>query len=146
MPLYGGLHVKLICGRFARTLGTMLESGLTMMRALDVVKTVVQNRVVEDIMDDVKASVRRGKDLSVPMRESGVFPPMLIHMVELGQRSGQLEPMMLKIADNYDEDVEMTVEALVLLLEPAMIVLMGGFVGFLVLAMLLPIFDLTSGL
>lgn len=146
LPLFGQLHLKLICSRFSRTLGTMLDSGLTMMKALDVVKSVVQNRQVEHMMDDVKAAVRRGQDLSIPLREAGIFPPLLVQMAELGQRSGQIEKMMLKIADNYEEDVEMTVEAMVRLLEPLMIVFMGGFVGFLVIAMLLPVFSLTSGL
>ncbi len=144
VPLLGGLYLKLICGRMARTMGTMLESGLTMMTALDVVKSVVQNRVVEEIMDDVKSQVRRGQDIAVPLKEAQLFPPMLIHMVGLGQRSGQLETMLLKVADTYDEDVELTVEALVSLLEPLMIIVMGLFVGFMVLAILLPIFDMGS--
>jgi general secretion pathway protein F len=145
LPLFGALHVRMICGRFARTLGTMLESGLSMMVSLEVVKSVVQNRVVEEAMEDVKAGVRRGRDLATPLKDAGVFPPMLIHMVELGQRSGELEAMLLRIADTYDEDVEMTVDALVGLLEPFMIVVMGCFVGFLVIAMLLPIFQMRTG-
>jgi len=145
LPLLGALHIRMICGRFARTLGTMLESGLSMMVSLDVVKSVVQNRVIEEAMEDVKAGVRRGRDLATPLKDAGVFPPMLIHMVELGQRSGELEAMLLRIADTYDEDAEMTVDALVGLLEPFMIIVMGCFVGFLVIAMLLPIFQMRTG-
>ena len=146
VPLFGMLHLKLICGRFARTLGTMLDSGLTMMKALDVVNTVIQNKYIEEKMGDVKAGVRRGRDLAVPLKETGVFPAMLIHMVELGQRSGEIEGMLLKIADTYDEDVQVTVDALVSLLEPVIIVVMGVFVGLLVLAILLPILNMSSNI
>ena len=142
-PLYSTFHIKLIASRFARTLGTMLESGLSMMVALDVVKTVIGNRVIEDSMADVKAGVRRGKDLAQPLREVGFFPPMLIHMVELGQRSGQIESMLLKVADTYDEDVRLAVDAMVSLMEPIIIIVMGVFVGFLVLSILLPILSMS---
>jgi general secretion pathway protein F len=142
-PLYSTFHIKLIASRFARTLGTMLESGLSMMVALDVVKTVIENRVIEDSMADVKAGVRRGKDLAQPLREVGFFPPMLIHMVELGQRSGQIESMLLKVADTYDEDVRLAVDAMVSLMEPVIIIVMGIFVGFLVLSILLPILSMS---
>jgi general secretion pathway protein F len=146
LPLFGELYQKVVCTRFARTMGTMLESGLTMLNALDVVKTVVQNRHIEMSLDDVKAGVRGGRDLGTPLKETGEFPPMLIHMVELGQRSGELEDMLLKVADIYDEDVELTVNAIVSLLEPLMIVVMGFVVGMLVLAILLPIFDMSTGI
>ncbi len=146
MPLFGELYQKVVCTRFARTMGTMLESGLTMMNALDVVKSVVQNRHIEKLLDDVKSGVRSGRDLSTPLKETGEFPPMLIHMVELGQRSGELEDMLLKVAEIYDEDVELTVNAIVSLLEPIMIVVMGFVVGLLVLAILLPIFDMSTGI
>ncbi|MBX7255870.1 MAG: type II secretion system inner membrane protein GspF [Candidatus Hydrogenedentes bacterium] len=145
LPLLGPLYVKMTSARFARTLGTMLQSGLTMMTALDVVKTVVQNRVIEGLMDDVKSSVRRGRDLATPLQETGYFPPMLIHMIELGQRSGELESMLTQVADTYDEDIELTVNGIVSLLEPMMILVMGALVGTLVMSILLPIFEMSSG-
>ena len=146
MPLFGPLRLKLVCARFARTLGTMLQSGLTMMRALEVVSTVIQNKYVEHAMEDIKAGVRRGRDLAVPLKETGIFPPMLLHMVELGERSGEIESMLIKVADTYDDDVRMTVDTLVGLLEPVIIVIMGLFVGFLVLAVLLPILNMTQNI
>lgn len=146
VPVFGPLHLKLVCGRFARTLGTMLESGLTITRALDVVTTVLQNTYVEKAMEDVKAGVRRGKDLAVPMKQTGVFPPMLLYMVELGQRSGELETMLLKTADTYDDDVTVTVDAMVSLLEPVIIIVMGLFVGMLVLSILLPILNMSTSI
>ena len=122
----------------------MLESGLSVMVALDVVKTVVGNKVIEESLADVKAGVRRGKDLAQPLRETGFFPPMLIQMVELGQRSGQIEGMLIKVADTYDEDVRLAVDALVAMLEPLIIVVMGVFVGFLVLSILLHILSMSK--
>ena len=146
IPLVGGLQLKLVCARLARTLGTMLESGLTMMNALEVVNTVLENRHIEKAMEDVKSGVRRGRGLAAPMRESGVFPPMLIHMIELGQQSGEIESMLVKVADTYDDDVQLTVDALVSLMEPMIIVVMGVFVGLLVLSILLPILNMSTNM
>jgi general secretion pathway protein F len=116
-----------------------------MLTSLEVVKTVVQNRVVEDAMEEVKRGVRRGRDLARPLREAGIFPPLLIHMTELGQRSGEIEPMMLRIADTYDEDVELSVEAVVGVIQPIIILVMGGFVMYLVVSILLPILEMSQG-
>ncbi|HUW60585.1 MAG TPA: type II secretion system inner membrane protein GspF [Candidatus Bathyarchaeia archaeon] len=146
LPVYGSLLIKLISARFARTLGTMLESGLTMMNSLDVVKTVIGNKPIEESMADVKAGVRRGRDLAQPLRDTGFFPPMLIHMIELGQRSGQIENMLLRVADTYDDDVRLATEAMVGLLEPIIIIFMGVVVGFLVLAILLPILSMSQNI
>jgi general secretion pathway protein F len=145
-PLYGNLHQKLVCARFTRTLGTMLQSGLTMLPALDVVISVLDNAHVQQNMDDVKAGVRRGRDLAVPLKETGLFPPMMIHMIELGQRSGEIEDMLIKVADTYDDDVRLTIEGLVSLMEPLIIVFMGIFVGLLVLSILLPIINMSTSL
>jgi len=145
VPIYGPLHLKLVCGRFARVLGTMLQSGLTMMRALNVVTTIIENKHIEDILETVKGEVRRGGGLGGPLRATGAFPPLLIHMTELGERSGELENMLVRVADTFDEDVQVTVDAAVSLLEPMIIVVMGVFVGLLVLSILLPILNLTSG-
>jgi general secretion pathway protein F len=115
-----------------------------MMPALDVVKSIIGNTYVESHMDDVKAGVRRGRDLAVPLKETGLFPPMLIHMIELGQRSGEIEDMLVRVADTYDDDVRLTIDAAVGLLEPLIIIIMGIFVGFLVLAILLPILNMST--
>jgi general secretion pathway protein F len=145
-PLYGALHQKLCSARFTRTLGIMLQSGLTMLPALEVVNTVIDNRHILDTMDEVKAGVRRGRDLAQPLKETGLFPPMMIHMIELGQRSGELENMLVQVADTFDEDVRLTIEAIVALIEPAIIIVMGVFVGTLVLAILLPIFQMSTNI
>ncbi|MBI3119174.1 MAG: type II secretion system inner membrane protein GspF [Candidatus Hydrogenedentes bacterium] len=145
-PLYGNLHLKLVCARFARTLGTMLQSGLTMLPALDVVHTILNNRYIQDLLNDVKGGVRRGRDLAQPLKETGLFPPMMIHMIDLGQRSGEIENMLVKVADTYDEDVRLTIDAVVGLMEPIIIIVMGIFVGFLVLAILLPILTMAKNI
>ncbi|MBI2425423.1 MAG: type II secretion system inner membrane protein GspF [Candidatus Hydrogenedentes bacterium] len=145
-PLYGGLHLKLVCARFSRTLGTMLSSGLTMLPAMNVVISVLDNRHIQMHMDDVKAGVRRGRDLAKPLKETGLFPPMMIHMIELGQRSGEIEDMLLRVADTYDDDVRLTIQAIVGLIEPIIIIVMGIFIGFLVLAILLPILNMSQNI
>lgn len=145
-PLFGDLHLKLVCARFTRTLGTMLQSGLTMLPALDVVSSVLENRYIQEHMEDVKAGVRRGRDLAAPLKETGFFPPMMIHMIDLGQRSGEIEDMLIKVAETYDDDVRLTIEAVVGLMEPIIIIVMGIFVGFIVLSILLPILNMSQNL
>ena len=130
--------------RFARTLGTMLQSGLTMLPALEVVNTIIGNTHLLARMDDIKAGVRRGRDLAQPLKETGMFPPMMIHMIELGQRSGELEDMLIQVADTFDEDVRLAIDAVVSLIEPLIIIVMGLFVGMLVLAILLPIYKMSK--
>jgi general secretion pathway protein F len=146
MPILGPLLLKLVCARFARILSTMLVSGMTMMRALEIVNTVIQNKYIEGVLDDVKSEVRRGRGLAGPLKSSGEFPPMLIHMVELGQRSGEIEDMLQQVADTYDEDVQVTIDAVVSLLEPIIIIVMGVFVGLLVLSILMPILQMSTNI
>jgi len=146
LPLFGELALKMAVSRFARTLGTLLEGGLSMLGALSIVQALVRNAVIETAIEDTQEAVRSGQDLAGPLRRAEVFPPMLTHMVSLGERSGQLEQMLLKVADSYDEDVDTTVNTLVGLLEPAMIIVMGIIVGFIVLAVLLPIFNMSQNI
>lgn len=145
-PLYGSLHLKLVCARFARTMGTMLQSGLMVLPALEVVNAILGNAFIQTCMDDVKVGVRRGRDLAQPLKETGLFPPMMIHMIELGQRSGEIENMLIQIADTFDEDVRLTIDAMVSLIEPIIIIVMGVVVGTLVLAILLPIFQMSANI
>ncbi len=146
MPVFGDLSRKLSVSRFARTLGTLVQGGLPMMTALDIVKRVVQNVILEDAVDEARKAVRRGQDLATPLRESGLFPPILVHMVALGERSGQLEKMLMRVADASEEEAQTKVDTLMALLEPTIIVVMAVFVAFLVLAILLPILDMSQGL
>ena len=144
LPIFGKLNRKMAVARFARTLGTLTRSGVNLIDSMEIVKSIVNNRVIAQAIDQAQEDVRKGEDLASSLRRSAVFPPVVIHMVALGERSGQLEDMLMKVAETYDEEVDTTLLGLVSLLEPLMIVVMAVVVGFIVLAMLLPIFDMNQ--
>ncbi len=143
LPYFGGLIQKLAVARFARTLSTLLASGIGLLQALDIVKNVVSNSVLARAIENARDAIREGQSIAPPLRESGLFPPLVVHMVAVGEQSGQLETMLGKAADAYDNEVDNAVTALTTVLEPVMIVLMGGVVLFIVLAILMPIFELN---
>ncbi len=143
LPYFGGLIQKLAVARFARTLSTLLASGIGLLQALDIVKNVVGNTVLAAAIERARDAIREGQSIAPPLRESGLFPPLVLHMVAVGEQSGQLETMLGKAADAYDNEVDNAVTALTSILEPVMIVLMGGVVLFIVLAILMPIFELN---
>jgi len=143
LPYVGGLVQKLALARFARTLSTLLASGIGLLPALDIVRTIVDNRVIARAIENARDAIREGQSIAPPLRESGVFPPLVVHMVAVGEQSGQLEAMLTKAADAYDTEVENAVSALTTILEPLMIVFMGLVVLFIVLAILMPIFELN---
>ncbi len=143
LPYFGGLIQKLAVARFARTLSTLLASGIGLLQALDIVKNVVSNTVLARAIESARDAIREGQSIAPPLRESGLFPPLVVHMVAVGEQSGQLETMLGKAADAYDNEVDNAVTALTTILEPIMIVLMGGVVLFIVLAILMPIFELN---
>ncbi len=143
VPYFGGLMRKLAVARFARTLSTLLASGIGLLPALDIVKSIVSNSVLTRAIEQARDAIREGQSIAPPLRESGLFPPLVVHMVAVGERSGQLESMLGKAADAYDDEVENAVVALTTILEPIIIVFMGGVVLFIVLAILLPIFELN---
>jgi general secretion pathway protein F len=146
LPLFGPLFLKMAVSRFARTLGTLLGSGVTILEALDIVKRVVGNACLAQTIDEVKQSVRHGDSIANPLRRSGVFPPIVCHLVASGERGGNVEEGLLKVADIYDNDVETSVVALTSLLEPVLILVMGLVVGFIVLAILLPVFEINQAI
>jgi general secretion pathway protein F len=143
-PLIGTLTRKLIVARFTRTLGTLLHAGIPMLQALDISKAVVGNKVFAAAIEAARNTVGEGEDLATPFKRSGVFPPLVIHMVAAGEHSGELERMLLRVADSYEGDVETAVASLTSLLEPIMIMSMGVVVGFIVLAILMPIFEMSQ--
>lgn len=144
VPVFGKLNRKMATARFARTLGTLTQSGVNLMDSLEMVKDIVDNRVIGRAIEDAQESVRKGENLASSLRRSGVFPPVVIHMIALGERSGRLEDMLIEVADAFDDEVEITLAGLVSLLEPTMIIVMAAVVGFIVLAILLPIFDMNQ--
>ncbi|HDP25860.1 MAG TPA: type II secretion system protein GspF [Deltaproteobacteria bacterium] len=143
-PIYGVIYRKVSVARFARTLGTLLASGVPIIDSLRIVKTVVQNRVMEHAIEDAITEVMDGSSIAAPLKKSGVFPPIIIHMISVGEKSGSLEEMLMKAADAFEEDVETSVAGLTSLLEPLMIVIMGVLVGFVVLSILMPMLEMST--
>jgi general secretion pathway protein F len=144
IPIFGKINRMVILARFTRTLGTLLASGIPLLDALRIGGEVSGNQVYIQSLQNVSENVKEGTSLARPLEQSGVFPPMMTRMIAVGEQTGELEEMLDKVADSYDQQVETTLSALTSLLEPVMIVVMGGIVGFIVFAILLPIFDITS--
>jgi len=145
LPLFGTLIRMIAVSRFTRTLGTLLHSGVPTLTALDIVQSVVGNSVLAAAIQRARESVREGESIAEPLRRSGLFPPVVIQMVSVGERSGELEQMLLKISDSFDRTVETRIAALMSLLEPVIILVMGLVVGFIVIAIMLPILQMSSG-
>lgn len=143
-PVFGPLFRKIALSRFSRTLSTLLQSGVQLLPALDIVKNVVNNKVLSESIDQTKDSVREGESIAEPLRRSRQFPPMVIHMIAVGEKTGALETMLQKISESYDTEVGTTVTNLTTALEPLMIVVMGGAVTFIVLSILLPILRMSE--
>jgi type IV pilus assembly protein PilC len=144
LPIFGSLFRKVAVARFSRTLGTMVSSGVPILDALDIVAKSAGNRVVEDGIYYTREKISEGKTMAEPLAECGVFPGMVIQMIAVGESTGALDQMLGKIADFYDEEVDVAVDALTSLMEPLMIVLLGGMVGYFMIAMYMPIFNLAS--
>ncbi|MBI3321255.1 MAG: type II secretion system F family protein [Candidatus Omnitrophica bacterium] len=143
-PVFGSLVERLLISRFARTLGTLITSGVPILSALETVRATVTNVVIDAALQDVERSLKVGESLARPMELSGVFPPLVTRMVALGEETGQLDRMLMQVADNYEEEVEVQLAGLAQLLEPLLIVFVGGVVGFIVIAMFLPLMSLTK--
>ncbi len=143
IPVAGGLLRKLAVARFARTLGTLLTGGIPVLRSLDIVQSVVGNAVMAQAVGEARERIGEGASMSDELRKSQEFPPIVVHMVAVGEASGSLEEMLLNIAETYDTEVEIATNKLISLLEPLMIVIMGVLVGFIVLSVLLPIFEMN---
>lgn len=144
VPLFGNLMRMVAISRFSRTLSTLMKSGVRLLSALDIVKNIVENTQMVKAVDDTKNSVREGESMAVPLKRSGQFPPLVIHMVSIGEKTGNLETMLERVADTYDMEVDNTVSSLTTLLEPLMILVMGGIVAFIVMSILLPILQLNE--
>lgn len=144
IPYVGKLLRKVALARFARTLSTLLDGGIPLLTALDIVKNVVSNMVLRQAVEAARDSIREGHSIAMPLKKSGLFPPLLVHMIAVGEKSGELESMLARAADTYDNEVEASVSALSSIMEPFIIVFMGGIVLFIVLSILLPIFELNE--
>lgn len=144
LPIFGKLQKKIAVARFSRTLATLLQSGIGLLPSLDIVKNIVDNRVLFDATEDARDAIREGQSIAPPLKKSGIFPPLMIHMIAVGERSGQLEEMLSKTAETYEGEVDNTISTLTALLQPVIVIFMGGVVLFIVLSILLPIFQMSQ--
>ncbi len=144
MPIFGELLRKVAISRFTRTLATLIQSGVPILESLDIVQKTIGNRVLELVIDQVKNNVREGESIAGPLEKSGVFPPMVTRMISIGEKSGQMEKMLLKISEFYDDQVDTAVEGLTSIIEPLIIGVMGIVIGFIVIALFLPIMNMSQ--
>lgn len=142
LPVFGKLLTKLAISRWARNLGTLLAVGVPIIQALDVVGGTSGNSLISDAMEDVKAAVRVGQQMSVPLARHELFPPMVVQMMEVGEETGQTTEMLDKLADFYDHEVETATDALTAALEPLLVVIMGAAIGTMVICLYLPMFSI----
>jgi general secretion pathway protein F len=144
VPVFGRLARIIAIGRFARTLATLLKSGVPLLVSMDIVKNVVGNVRLAEVIEQARDAIREGESIAAPLKRSGEFPPLVHHMVAIGERSGALEEMLGNVASAYEGQVDTTVAALTSLLEPLMIVAMGAVVAFIVFSVLMPILELNT--
>jgi type IV pilus assembly protein PilC len=146
VPVFGKLHHKICMARFSRTMGTLLTSGVPILQAMETVAGTVGNTIMADAVLEARARIREGDRIGDPLEASRLFPPMVVHMIGVGEESGSLDFMLQKIADFYESEVEATLQSLTAALEPVLIVLLGFIVGFIVIAMFLPLIKVIEGL
>ncbi len=144
IPLVGDLITKVAVARFSRTLGTLITSGVPILQSLRITKETIGNEVIENAIQKVHDSIKEGDTIAAPLDEAKVFPPMVVNMIDVGEETGSLDAMLMKVADIYDAEVEAAVEGMLALMEPVLIVVLGFIVGFIVVAMYLPIFSLAD--
>jgi general secretion pathway protein F len=144
MPIFGEIFRMIAVGRFCRTLSTLTSSGVQLMQALDITKGIVNNVILVEVIEETRNSVKEGESIAEPLKRSGQFPPLVTHMIGIGEKTGALEAMLERVANNYEEQVDNRVSTLTTLLEPLMIVVMGGVVSAIVLSILLPILKLNQ--
>jgi type IV pilus assembly protein PilC len=144
LPVLGPLQRKAAIARFTRTLGTLVSSGVSILDGLEITARTAGNRVLHDAIMESRSSIAGGETISEPLKRSGVFPPMVVQMINVGEQTGGLDEMLTKIAEFYDDEVDAAVEALLSAMEPIMIVFLGVVVGGMIVAMYLPIFDMVN--
>jgi len=144
IPIMGRLLRIIATTRFARTLAILLNSGIPLLQSMDIAKAVVNNAVISGAIESAKENIREGESIAEPLRRSKVFPPMVTHMIAVGEKTGELEQMLFRISEAYDNEVETTISRVTALLGPIVILFLGGIVLFIVLAILLPMFEMNQ--
>lgn len=145
MPLFGTIVRKATISRFSRTLGTLISSGVAILEALSIVKGTAGNVIIANAIGQVHDSIREGDTIAQPLRQSGCFDEIVVNMIEVGEETGDLDKMLIKVADTYDDEVDVAVASFMSLFEPLLIIFMGGAVGFIVVALFLPLISLIQG-
>jgi general secretion pathway protein F len=143
-PVVGKLALMIAVARFTRTLATLLSSGVSLLTALDIARNVLGNTELMRVVEEARASIREGESISAPLKRSGRFPPIVTHMIAIGERSGELESMLHHVANAYDNQVSVRLQALTSLLEPVMIVIMGTINGGITLSILMPLMEINE--
>jgi general secretion pathway protein F len=144
MPVFGRINRLVAVSRFCRTFATLLSSGVPILTAVGIVKTVVQNVILAEAIETAGQNISEGESIADPLKDSGEFPPLVTHMIAIGERTGELEPMLQKVSDSYDQRVENMLRGLTATLEPIMIVSLGGVVMIVALSILVPMLNLSS--
>jgi type IV pilus assembly protein PilC len=144
LPVFGDLTQKSAVAKFARTLGTLLKSGVPILEALETVAKTAGNTRIEEIINGARVSIREGQGMTEPLKKNGVFPPMIIQMVSVGEETGKIDDMLMRAANFYEEEVDTAVEGLSSAMEPLIIVFLGVVLGTIIVAMFMPMFDLGN--
>ncbi len=146
VPIFGPLLRMVALARFSSTLATLLHSGVPLLNAMRIVRNIVNNVIIAEAIDQARISIQEGHSIAEPLKQSGEFPPLATHMIAIGERSGQLEPMLQKVSEAYEERVEAMISTMTTLLEPVLIVTMGGVTAFIALSILLPMLQITQSI
>ncbi|MFO7734907.1 MAG: type II secretion system inner membrane protein GspF [bacterium] len=144
MPIFGSVNRKIAISRFSKTLATLLDSGVSILLAFDIVKRVIGNRILENAISNARENIKEGESVAVPLKRSGEFPPIVIQMISIGEKSGDIEEMLETLAESYEKEVGYTLEKLTSMIEPVMIVLLALVVGFIVFAVVMPIIQIND--
>lgn len=144
IPVIGKLARLIAVSRFTRTLATLLQGGVPMLNAMDIVRNVVGNRVIAKAIEDARNNISEGESVAVPLKRSGQFPPIVIHMIGIGEKTGDLENMLTQVSDSYDFQVKTQIGGLTALLEPVLIIIMGLVIGIIVFAIMIPMFEMAN--
>lgn len=144
IPLFGTIISKLEVGRFARTLGTLIKSGVPILSSMKIVKDTIQNKVIAHSVENIAERLRKGEGIASPLKSTGIFPSLAVHLIEVGEETGRMEDMLFQIAKAFDRDVRVQIKRLISLLEPALILFMGVIIGFVVVSMLMAIFSINQ--
>jgi type IV pilus assembly protein PilC len=146
VPITGELAQKMAISRFSRTFGTLVNSGVPVLRALEIVAETAGNVVIQKAVTDARASVREGQKISAPLEDSGQFPSMVTQMIDIGEETGRMSEMLMKVAQFYDQEVEVAVKSLTSMIEPVLIIFLGGIVGFIVSSIMIPMFTMINNI